>query len=823
MEHTRRIHPIPPTPALVLVLDQLGFDMAADVEAIFLNGDSRRAAVTRFLALTYDTQDGLALTPVQEVAARNPAPDTRREACQVIIDHAASLRAGLEAELRDLHTHQRLAQAGLGSVVAPPLDVFLVADLTDPSSSGAALPLAYLVQDLVTRQAEGKGHLLLSTASFEPADGDGLPDALAYCALQELDTLLDPGTAAKRHLAKALGLEADAFLSLPVYLFDHHKEGTRAVKDRAELRVILGNFLLALLSGGLAQRLAGRLPQPEVLERRAFYSSGTATALVFEPKPLIEACAGRLGGEYLLAEMGPEATADPRAAAEWATRREDRMGSPRLWMERLCNNTPCEPQSDNEGLRLGLHFHGFRFDTVPKEDWADKIASYSVLFGQTKLPRYTQVIEENAKSLAEEVAADLEAALDGLPQSPQLYPGGLRTARLALQKLDERLEDRAEELSSGARAIPLHQEATLEELNTAAWNFPDLPAFIARPVILCTIEVYSLLALARGLRQHLAGHSWPLWLAALGIGGITAGACALWLWRKDHRLVTLRERCIRYCEMRYAALLEGKAREHLIALCGRLRGRVASAIEDLSQLEQDLTEARERLEAIWEAYASAESPSEGTGSGSHGIAVGSHFRPSASDDAVAGWVYSRWRQPPEQMRQPLLEEQDLLDGWRLVTAETLVQRLLAYGRKAFGPVWELSLGDILRRRPKSEADMLWGYMARETIPLLRPQFDRLGGGGHVQTVRHLLVADGEFPGLSAAIQHTLSDWEIDPTGDPYIAICCRGKQLIPLAALQDLGHRGQRAYLALEPGAQGGILLFDEWMELGRSLVTAHS
>ena len=411
MQQTQSVGRVCPTPALVLALDALGLEVAADLESIFLHGDKRRAAVTRFLALTYNVQDGPGLIPVRE--AQRPQERTvltRREAGQRIIEHAASLRAALETELRELHTQERLIEAGLVDAAAPPLDLFVVADLTEPSASGALGPLAYLIANLLAYEPEGRAHLLLSTATFATAGNGGTGDAQAYIALQELDALLDPvRTSVRRSLAAALGLEADAALAVATYLFDRHKEGTREVKDRKELRDILGNFLLALLSAGLAQQLGERLPIPEMIERRAFYSSGAASALVFEPRPLLETCAARLGADFI--EMGQDAVPDARAVDEWAERTEDQIAGPRRWLEQLCANTPCEIRVGADGLHLGLHFHGFRFGGVQKEDWADKIASYSVLFDRTKLPRYTQTIQENADKLTGRTTADLEAAV----------------------------------------------------------------------------------------------------------------------------------------------------------------------------------------------------------------------------------------------------------------------------------------------------------------------------------------------------------------------------------------------------------------------------
>lgn len=333
-----------PTPAVVLALGRLGAEVTADVEGIFLRGDRRRAAVTRFLFLAGGGSESLAFVPVEDFPpAGADCIQTRREACERFVAGAPHLRVALEGALREMHTHERLIEAGLGDVLAPSVDLIVVADLTEPGAAGALIPLALLLQGLLAHEPYGMGHLLLSTARFDPSGGDEMAEAQLYAVLRELDALADPRQAAVgQPLTEALGLEEVRPLLLRTYLFDHRKEGTREVRDRAELRVILGNFLLALLSGGLAQRLGDGLPVPEMLEQRAFYSSAAATALVFDPEPLIEACAGRLGAEFVAAEMGPDAMPGPRLAGDLAAEMDEQLGSLRSWLERLCTDTLCE-------------------------------------------------------------------------------------------------------------------------------------------------------------------------------------------------------------------------------------------------------------------------------------------------------------------------------------------------------------------------------------------------------------------------------------------------------------------------------------------------
>ena len=793
-----------PTPAVVLALGRLGVEVAADVQSIFLHSDERHAAVTCFLALA-DGAEGPRFVPLEDApSAGMDGSQTRWEASQRCVAGTARLRATLEAALRDLRTHERLIAAGLGDVLAPPLDLIIVADLTRPGAAGALIPLVLLLQDLLAHEPYGMGHLLLSTAFAD----EEISAAQVYVALRELDALADPAQMVLgQPLAEALGLEAVTPLSFRIYLFDHRKDGMREVKDRAELRVILGNFLLALLSGRLAQRTADDIPRPEMLERRAFYSAAAATALIFQPEPLIEACAARLGADFIAAEMGPEAVPDPRLADELAAKLEATLGDLRSWLERLCIDTPCEVRATAKGVHLGLHFTGFRWEQVRREDWAETIDRYDALFGRMKLPRYRERMEENATTLARELLARQDAAIEALPQAARLYPGGLRTARRALQKLDERLEERIETLSVRGEGptVPLHEKQDLEILERAAWNFPDLPAFVARLVLLCTVEAYALISLGAGLRRWLAVSLWLGWGVALLACMATVGAAFLWLQRKDARLIKLRSRCVHNVERKYAALLEETAQEQLVVLCQELRKRIAEALEKLERLQATLKETQEQLAEHWAASPQVASP----------------FRVSAVDNTFAEWAYRRWRVPPEEMRGPLLEEHRFLAGWREVATEVLISRLLSYGRRIFAPLRTLSLEDVLRRRGDEDVAALLSALAQRTTPLLRPNFDRLGGGGHAHTGRYVLLGDPATSAFAPALNGTLSAWETVTTGDRYVALCCCTHHLIPLAALRELMRRGRRAYqgLGVEERRRIEVLgIGDQRLETGDSI-----
>ncbi len=796
METASHVPAPAPTPAAVIAVGELGRRVVADARGLFLRGDPRRAAITVFLCLA-EGASGPALVPLTDSPPPSIAPGTRREACQAVADRAATVQAELERILRQLRTNERLAKAGLGGTAVLPLDLLVVADLGEPAA-GALAPIGCILQRLLAEEPRGMGHLLLSTAVLATGSEGEAVEANVYAALTELDALADPELASAREpLEQALGWKPDPW-QLGLYLFDHQKEGRREVADTAELETIMANCLLALLSGGLAQRTLRPTLGPEALERRAYYSSAGSTCVTYAPEPLIERCAAQLGAEFL-AMLDPEGGPDPKLADAWAAEAEGCLGDLPAWLEHLATDTHCGVRVDKRGPHLGLSF-AFQFEQIPKEEWADSIVSYDALYGRMRLPRQLQVLAENGKALRTEALESQLKIIERLPQTARFYPGGVLTARRALGKLDDLLKDRLEAVTLGGQAAPGDEEMDLQALDTAAWNLPDLPAFIARVAVLCTLVLHFVAGLGAGLAGRWAAARWLGWGAAAAGCALVIAGCALWLWRRDRRLVALRDLCVRNSETKYAAILDSAAREQLIALIDSLREQIATALADLECLKGRLLVARDELTARAQAQ-------EGQGS---------LWRRSVADAACQAWAYTRWRPELRELRGPLLEHETapVLSGWRQITTQEIKVRLVDHGRRYYAPLRELTLGEVLRQRSAEDAGQLIVDLANEAIPLLNPSFDVVGGGAYAQRASYALMADPAGTPFPAILAGPLAGWQEVATGDRFSAACCRVRHMIPLAALATLTRRGQAAYEKLDAQQRQALHLFDEWASL---------
>jgi len=168
----------------------------------------------------------------------------------------------------------------------------------------------------------------------------------------------------------------------------------------------------------------------------------------------------------------------------------------------------------------------------------------------------------------------------------------------------------------------------------------------------------------------------------------------------------------------------------------------------------------------------------------------------AVDEAVVEWAYSHHQKPPAEARFTLLQEQRFLEGWQKITIKTLEARLLAFCRQLFQPLYQVTLEEALRHRQEADAAALLAAMTQGAAPLLRPDFDRGGGQRSFQTC-HFLCADPHTSALTALLKGGQREWEFMATADPYLAICCRARHLIPLNALEELTRRGRKALESL--------------------------
>jgi hypothetical protein len=735
-----------PTPALILTLNRSMASAIAEVERIFLDSDPRRTATTRFLVLNLRERNEA--VELSHVGAAQPKRDhsalSWKQALERVRKQAGVLKAGLTSALHELRAHEKLIEAGLGDQSALPLDVILVADLAEVEAA-ALISLLPMLQSLVANEPLARIHLLLATAVFDDAP---LAEARMFFGLDQLKEMLEGGNNSK-----------EAAAPIPnVYLFDRYKEGVWEARDAAELQIILGNFLLALLSGGLAQRLAHSVHPLDAVENDAWFSSAAAAILFFDTGRVKQACIARFAAEIVKSEFHSKITPDPGPVEEMAAWFIENKANAQAWLAELCRETKFHPSA------LGLDFQipDLNFENLPMQDWADTIQAYNREFHEKQLPAQTDLLYHNAEALDGRFREQLNTFTALLPQLPRLYPGGVSSARQVLERIRRvLLEGKAASAEPGF--VEKEWEARLEQslgrLQAALGRLPKpprwffrLPAFLKKPAI----QLFQLIYLRRELQT----------------------------------LLDLRQASLRLVEQKYIAWMEQAIQQELAKLCKDWVEILDAKLKAMARLQSALDGLGRRF--------TRQSNDAGTQS--------STFRLSVMDESVLAWAMYYGKRPQEGFRHSLLADREFLKDWQKAKPAALAARLENFCREVYQPLSGVGLQDAIQHRAQKDADSLAATLIQGAVPLLRPNFDRRGGGYSFQ-LRFFQSREPRSSSLYPYMRNDPQEWQEIDTGDACVAICCRVRSLIPAHALEGLFARGRAAFESLDEDAKAEFVL----------------
>jgi hypothetical protein len=713
------------TPALVLTIGASMTSAIAEVERIFFQSDPRRKASTQFLALSAHPKKGEAeLLPISKVT-QSKTNLSWKEAYEQASSLADNLKTGIRSALHESRSHEKLLEVGLGGNTVLPLDVILVADLAEDESS-ALLVILPLIQSLLMDEPYAKVHLLLNTAVF---DENPLAEANVYASLKDICDLLN----GREHF------------NLPqIYLFDRYKEGVWEAHDGFEVQTILGNFLLALLSGGLAQHLAHQISQVEAEEHSAYFSGASATVLVFDVEQLQKACAMRLASEILASEFHSQIIPDPTPVEELAGEFAANYANQQTWTMRLCRDSLFHAHTG--GLGLELHFADLRFEDVPMEDWVKTIQAYDALFKEKYLPAQCDVLNKNVAELGREFLEQLTMFSQSLPQQPRLYPGGLCASKLTLERIRRMvLEEQSipADLSALDQGWAARVKTSLETLEKAMSLLPKpprwifrLPAFLRKPAI----QLFNLIFLHAELKN----------------------------------LLDLRQTSVFLLEQKYAVWMEESLSQNLTDLCKDWVTALDKQIRSLKRLQSTF----DKLQICFAEKTTSL------------ISSSSLFRPSVLNETVLSWAYYYGKRPQDGFRHALLNEQNFLDEWHKVGSKVFEERLGAFCGQVYQPLQDLDMEEVLRHRNGLSPNDLASALSQGAIPLLRPNFDQTGSGASYQ-MQFFQSKDPRSSSIFPILKSDMQEWQEIATDDAFIAICCRVRMMIPTSALSHVFERGR--------------------------------
>ena len=786
-----------PTPAIVISAGSFAEATATQVRNIYLRGDSRRKQVTIFLALSCDESGNLKLVPLneslseQEAAASNP--NKRQVTFHQFVKQAETIRTQINRQLHEIRTHDLLIRAGWGEEYDIPANVYILADSKEPEAAGAVLPLACLLSDVAHDANLCNVFALLNTAVFPPAvdDPNKDRDVEVYSFLLELNDLLEDHSKNREKLCKVLYCDYTDPLQIGIYLFDSNKEGSVHVKDNAQMQVMVGNALLALLEDEMARRLDERHDRYEIAEEQGFFNSIGASAVLYDPDSLQKACAARVSREFLESVVLFK-TADVQMAAGEADAIRTQMGNLRTWLERCIAGLPpvigqvrIHPDTDVLTLLLNdlklaeMNFEQFR--TLP---WAQQARDYLAAFEQEIKPKALAQVDENAKALETDLAEILTETITALPVRPDLYPGGIQNASRTLEFLAAHFDNSFEkvkklqgQLQSNQEKASARLDAVLAEIQSIVDRAPGLPWII------------------RILPKFARVWAAPLYYAR-------------YFGKQILNLQELNKETVQLVHTLCSITVQSETLSQFAAFIPRLREQVGAGLSDYQDLENRLETVKEKLPDGWPDF-----PLGQVENGWDPV-----FRQPLVERCLADWALEKYHPSFEKWIYEFLAESSPVIDWRKITAEAAQHWVIQLAEAAYAPLWQVTGDDIFAAwanhepgfksdDPSITPEILIGAM-RATLPLLKPDFDAAGGSKSSTISSHALLGQPEWKAfkLPAPLARD-ENLELIYTGDPYAGIFMQVRHNVPLAALVEMTRTGRHKYNAMPPDKKQDYLI----------------
>lgn len=776
-----------PVPAIVIAAGEFAVTTAAQVQRIYLRGDSNREKLTHFYALVENDKEEIALVNLEDAVvsvvdqanltgdASRPE-DLRHAFFLKAIQSQTSLRNAVERYLHSIYAHEMLIKSGMAGVYDVAVNIYLLADAKDPFAAGVLLPLSFLLKEAAETRTLCKVHLLLNTAVFPSIDDNsGLNLALqVYTFLQEFDDLLQDQSELREKLVNALHYENKAALNAMVYLFDSHKEGTTVVTDNIQMQAMVGNALLALMQKDMAHQIASGHSDYEISEQQCFYNSIGSVAMIYDPDSLHKVCSQRISRKFLdEVILSPDANA--QIAAKEAKKIQEELGDLRTWFEALTIQLPpsigqiqLNPDTYELGVLLtNLKLKEIDFDRFDATPWSQQFKAYLEQYTTEVPPLVTAALNANRARMHEESLQKLSAAINRMPSQPNLYPGGIQNAinvldilKAYVTRIDELIADLQTLLSEKEGSIDQEITGKLEKIQNIFSNSPRLPWLVR--------------ILPRFIRTWAA----PAFYARFYGKGLV-------------QVRLLQQDCIRLVQSRAALQIQKEAVPHISAMTQQLHEQIAGGKADFTALNERVTAAAEGLPQGWPDF-----PLGQVENGWDAI-----FRVPLAEVRLADWSYARWMPSLDKWMYDFLDKVKIFADWRNTTPDAMTKCLDDMGLDAYQPVWNITLDEIMMQwatNPKEfssdkpfTTEMLLTGMDSAT-PLLRPNYDAVGGNNLTSISRHNLMGSHVWEYFK--IPSTLpgyDQYDIVYTGDPYTALFVRVRHSLPLKSLVDMMRAGK--------------------------------
>jgi len=770
---------------MVIGIGSFGQRILGQISRLYFASDQARQRITKFLCLglveetrEYDLlpvykEDGSSLAQIN--FPQNESTGKRQEFIEALVKSADQIRASMNVNFHEIRTHEDLLQIDLDKRLEKSVNLFIVADLTNPMSVAALLPLTFLLQDVTKHTHNAFGHMLLNVAIIpERKDLDDKEEVGLYSALMNLDqAFTDVSGEVLQDLLDAMRIQEQTPLSFPVFLFDYRKPNDNDVRDMKELELILGNSLISLMLGNIPDMISNGRPLGYIQDKGLYYSSIGATCLIYDPVPLVAECSTRFAHK-LLTEGFLAKKYDDGGLAILADQALTRLGTLPEWYIHLLSGTihsivVLEGQIPMIiGNTAGLSLSPIDFENIKDTPWKAEVEEFSRKFKEEVLVEIRNELEPRSTRFAVERAEKITQLLGDQIQNPTLYPQCPEMIKRLLDELDEEIIERVEAVQERRKKLnkildDKELDLDFNEINQLFDQAEDMPSFWVYIPKFLRKPLSIIINLKWGFKNFLKLERW-----------------------KREVLSKLAEK--------HASLTEIVILDCIAQAFKEAQNKFKNFRDKIDAFECVLSDTEKSLSRP-EDFVMQNQESQPGWDGT--------FRILAIDSSFAGWAYDEYQKPVKSLVVELLTKEMIFEQWQKITPEELKTRLYEASERVYMPLFDLSLDQVLDTRLSLQRKNLGdpkrvdfdpiSPLLRAALPLMRPNFDALGGSEY-STRRHFLIAEEDNTPFIQPLLEAHDVLRFCQVDDRYIIAAVTIRDLMPLAAFTELNQYLLHAY-----------------------------
>lgn len=773
------------SPSMVIGIGPFGWGILERVSKLYFASDEARRRITKFVCLGQINETyKLDLLPIHEEDGKTPAkiqyPQSvsaakRQEFIEALVRSADQIRASMNVSFHEIRTHEDLFQIELDQRLEKAINLFIVADLTDPMSAAALLPLTFLLQDITQHTDNAFGHLLLNTAIFpERDDLDDKDEVGLYAALIELDqAFTNVSGKGLQDLMAAMSIQNKVPLSFPAYLFDFRKPNDNDVRDLKELNIIFENSLIGLMLGDIPTTISRSRPLGYIQRKGLYYSSIGASCLVYEPEPLIENCS-ILFAQRLLNEGFLSKAYHDKGLLELTDQTLTRLGILPEWYGQLLAGTThsmviLEDQTPAVvGNTTGLKLSPIDFENIKDTPWPTEIDEYSKKFINEVLPKTRIELGSRSTRFGSEQIVSIIGLLEEQIQNPTMYPQGPTAIKDLISSLEEAIVNFKADIEVRRKKLkpsPDEENITrdLNEIRNILKKAKDLPSF----------WVY----IPRFLRKPF-GFMFNL----------------KWIVKNFIKLTLLKRKILLRLKQRNAILTELVVLDCIEQAFCEMNAKLNDFKAQVNAFESMIIDT---------AYLLQQLLTNGVESRRSQIVCDETFRVSAVDATFTQWAYEKYQKPASSLVVDLLTKEKIFERWMSLTAKEFKESVLGACKQLYHPLMGFHLEQVLATRLSLLREDVTHPMdvtfdpitplLRTALPLMRPNFDAMGGSEY-STQRYFLLAENRDSQFIKSVLEKHNEVNYCCVDDPYIIAAVTIRDLMSLEAFTELNLYLRQAY-----------------------------